>query len=200
MFRNFSVGEINSIQVMYCRNQVFYYCANIKQGALKICQGSCFDGWDLSWCHAENGADGLSDEDIMEVGRGGGGGHAGSRGEIVEGCWTSKGHWIFLRHSVSLVWVWYLRCNISLSVQNTLHFLFWGHDLSIPPSPPSHALLTSWLIFCILLCVFPLLHSPDGATAVQVCRRRTEEEAESEQVPSKRPTVASRRRGKRYRP
>ncbi len=132
-------------------------------------------------------------------GEGGGGGHAGSRGEIVEGCWTSKGHWIFLRHSVSLVWVWYLRCNISLSVQNTLHFLFWGHDLSIPPSPPSHALLTSWLIFCILLCVFPLLHSPNGAAAVQVCRRRTEEEAESEQVPSKRPTVASRRRGKRYR-
>lgn len=150
---------------------------------------------------AKSGADGLSVEDIMEVGGG---------VQEVEGCWTSKGHWIFLRRSVGSVWVWYLRCNISLSVQYTLHFLCWGHDLSInrtavdlwryPSTPPSHALLTSWLIFYILLCLFPLLHSPDGAAAVQVCRRRTEKEAESEQVPSKRPTVASGRRGERWRP
>lgn len=51
--------------------------------------------------------------------------------KLVEGSWTSKGHWIFLRCSVGLVWVWYLRCNISLSVPNTLNFLCWGHNLSI---------------------------------------------------------------------
>lgn len=150
---------------------------------------------------AKSGADGLSVEDIME---------GGDRGEIVEGCWTSKGHWIFLRCSVGSVWVWYLRCNISLSVQNTLHFLCRGHDLSInrtaldlwryPSTPPSHALLASWLIFYIVLCLFPLFHSPDGAAAVQVRRWRTEEEAESEQVPSKWPTVASGRRGECWQP